>query len=211
MKRVAVIVGTRPEAIKMAPVLQALSKSKSLKPITISSSQHRHLVHQIFRSFGIRADHDLQVMRTAQTAPRLLNRNRNLNPGLSPSRIGRNDCRERLRSGLGICSFVLPSHGNDFKGSRRSADTLVCSSMECSTRAFFASRRSICCGRGCPPRLLRSHLGRFGQLLHRSNQFVHSKGFPKKIHARMLRRSNHAQFVRRARDHHDGCLVAAGA
>lgn len=67
MKRVAVIVGTRPEAIKMAPVLQALSKSKTLTPLTISTSQHRHMVHQIFRSFGIRGYHDLQVMRNAQT------------------------------------------------------------------------------------------------------------------------------------------------
>lgn len=66
-RRVAVIVGTRPEAIKMAPVIRALQQSRSLEPITVCTSQHRHMVHQIFRSFGIRDYHDLQVMRKSQT------------------------------------------------------------------------------------------------------------------------------------------------
>src|SRR5881409_1206561 len=65
--RVAVIVGTRPEAIKMAPVIRALQESRWLEPITICTSQHRHMVHQIFQSFGIRDYHDLQVMRKSQT------------------------------------------------------------------------------------------------------------------------------------------------
>lgn len=61
------IVGTRPEAIKMAPVIRALQRSQSLEPITVCTSQHRHMVHQIFRSFAIRDYHDLQVMRKSQT------------------------------------------------------------------------------------------------------------------------------------------------
>src|SRR2546427_603606 len=65
--RVAVIVGTRPEAIKMAPVIRALSASELLSPITLSTSQHRHMVHQIFGTFGIRRYHDLRVMRPGQT------------------------------------------------------------------------------------------------------------------------------------------------
>jgi UDP-N-acetylglucosamine 2-epimerase (non-hydrolysing) len=64
---VAVIVGTRPEAIKMAPVIQALQRSRSLKPVTVCTSQHRHMVHQVFRSFGISDYHDLQVMRQSQS------------------------------------------------------------------------------------------------------------------------------------------------
>jgi UDP-N-acetylglucosamine 2-epimerase (non-hydrolysing) len=64
---VAVIVGTRPEAIKMAPVIQALQRSRSLAPVTVCTSQHRHMVHQVFRSFGIGDYHDLQVMRQSQT------------------------------------------------------------------------------------------------------------------------------------------------
>jgi len=65
--RVAVIVGTRPEAIKMAPVIRALSASELLSPITLSTSQHRHMVHQIFGTFGIRRYHELRVMRRGQT------------------------------------------------------------------------------------------------------------------------------------------------
>jgi UDP-N-acetylglucosamine 2-epimerase (non-hydrolysing) len=64
--RVAVIVGTRPEAIKMAPVIRALHRSRSLEPVTVCTSQHRHMVHQAFQSFGIRDYHDLQVMRKSQ-------------------------------------------------------------------------------------------------------------------------------------------------
>jgi UDP-N-acetylglucosamine 2-epimerase (non-hydrolysing) len=65
--RVAVIVGTRPEAIKMAPVILALAKSRTLVPINISTSQHSHMVDQVFRNFGLRIHYDLRVMRESQT------------------------------------------------------------------------------------------------------------------------------------------------
>src|SRR5437660_11080782 len=71
---VAVIVGTRPEAIKMAPVIRELSKSRSLKPITVSTSQHRQMATQSFDSFGIEADHELRVMRKSQTLSDLSSR-----------------------------------------------------------------------------------------------------------------------------------------
>jgi UDP-N-acetylglucosamine 2-epimerase (non-hydrolysing) len=72
--QIGVIVGTRPEAIKLAPVIQALSKSKICRAVTISTSQHEQMVKQIFKSFGIQADHDLQVMRRSQTLPELASR-----------------------------------------------------------------------------------------------------------------------------------------
>ena len=65
-KTIAVIVGTRPEAIKLAPVIRALGFSDHLQPITISTSQHGEMVEQIFENFGITADVDLQVMRPRQ-------------------------------------------------------------------------------------------------------------------------------------------------
>jgi UDP-N-acetylglucosamine 2-epimerase (non-hydrolysing) len=65
-KTIAVIVGTRPEAIKLAPVIRALGFSDHLQPITISTSQHGDMVEQIFENFGITADVDLQVMRPRQ-------------------------------------------------------------------------------------------------------------------------------------------------
>ncbi len=65
--RVAVIVGTRPEAVKMAPVIRALARSKKLSPIIISTSQHQQMTHQILGTFGLKVDHDLKVMRKGQT------------------------------------------------------------------------------------------------------------------------------------------------
>ena len=65
--RVAVIVGTRPEAVKMAPVIRALARSKKLSPLIISTSQHQQMTHQILGSFGLKVDHDLKVMRKGQT------------------------------------------------------------------------------------------------------------------------------------------------
>jgi UDP-N-acetylglucosamine 2-epimerase (non-hydrolysing) len=65
--RIAVIVGTRPEAVKMAPVIRALRKSKKMTPVTISTSQHQQMTRQILEGFGVSVDHDLQVMRKGQT------------------------------------------------------------------------------------------------------------------------------------------------
>lgn len=51
----------------MAPVIRALRQSKKLMPVTISTSQHQQMTLQILRSFGVKVDHDLQVMRKGQT------------------------------------------------------------------------------------------------------------------------------------------------
>jgi UDP-N-acetylglucosamine 2-epimerase (non-hydrolysing) len=65
--RVAVIVGTRPEAVKMAPVIRALKRSRILSPITLCTSQHLQMTRQILRSFGVKVNHDLKVMRNGHT------------------------------------------------------------------------------------------------------------------------------------------------
>jgi len=65
-KTIAVVVGTRPEAIKLAPVIRELSESAALNPFTISTSQHGEMVSQIFDNFGITPDIDLHVMRPRQ-------------------------------------------------------------------------------------------------------------------------------------------------
>ncbi len=71
---VAVVVGTRPEAIKMAPVHRALEASSSLRPVLISTGQHRELLHGALDAFGLRADHDLDVMTEGQTSSDVLAR-----------------------------------------------------------------------------------------------------------------------------------------
>ena len=65
--RVALIIGTRPEAIKLAPVIRALSRSKTLVPVTVHTGQHRQMVEPILRRFGLGISVNLEVMTRAQT------------------------------------------------------------------------------------------------------------------------------------------------
>jgi UDP-N-acetylglucosamine 2-epimerase (non-hydrolysing) len=67
MQKVLTVFGTRPEAIKMAPVVQALARDPELKPVVCVTGQHREILDQMLQVFGIRADHDLNVMRPNQT------------------------------------------------------------------------------------------------------------------------------------------------
>jgi UDP-N-acetylglucosamine 2-epimerase (non-hydrolysing) len=70
-KRIGILVGTRPEAIKMAPVYFALQDSASLEPVLISTGQHRQMLDQAFGVFGITPDVDLGLMQPGQTLPDL--------------------------------------------------------------------------------------------------------------------------------------------
>jgi len=67
IKNVAVFIGTRPEAIKMAPVIKSLEECPNLNPIVISTGQHREMLDQVVRIFGIQVDHELGVMQPNQT------------------------------------------------------------------------------------------------------------------------------------------------
>ena len=64
---VLTLFGTRPEVIKMAPVIRALERHESIKTINISSSQHTSLLFPFTKIFNVRIDHDLQVMRPDQS------------------------------------------------------------------------------------------------------------------------------------------------
>jgi UDP-N-acetylglucosamine 2-epimerase (non-hydrolysing) len=74
MRRVAVFIGTRPEAIKMAPVVAALERSDSFQPLVINTGQHRELIEQVIHLFGIRVDRDLAVMEPNQALAPLMAR-----------------------------------------------------------------------------------------------------------------------------------------
>lgn len=73
-RSVAIVVGTRPEVIKMAPIYFALEASSKLKPIMISTGQHREMLDQALRAFGISPDVDLGLMQSGQTLPDLTSR-----------------------------------------------------------------------------------------------------------------------------------------
>jgi UDP-N-acetylglucosamine 2-epimerase (non-hydrolysing) len=75
---VALVVGTRPEAIKLAPVHRALQGSRSLRPLLISSGQHSELLEPTLRELELVPDQELAIMERDQTpndvAARLLER-----------------------------------------------------------------------------------------------------------------------------------------
>ncbi|MCA9236678.1 MAG: UDP-N-acetylglucosamine 2-epimerase (non-hydrolyzing), partial [Planctomycetales bacterium] len=65
--RVAVLMGTRPEAVKMAPVAAALRAAEDFEPIVINAGQHREMIQQVIDLFGITVDDSLDVMQANQT------------------------------------------------------------------------------------------------------------------------------------------------
>src|SRR5579872_3162578 len=77
MKRplaVGVVFGTRPEAIKMAPVVFELQKRPEFRPVLIATSQHRQMLDQVLQIFNIRPDIDLDLMQPNQTLASLTSR-----------------------------------------------------------------------------------------------------------------------------------------
>ncbi|MBM4116173.1 UDP-N-acetylglucosamine 2-epimerase (non-hydrolyzing) [bacterium] len=65
---IAVVVGTRPEAIKMAPVIRELKAAPARwRPLVVATAQHRELLDQVFRLFDIAPDRDLDIMQAGQS------------------------------------------------------------------------------------------------------------------------------------------------
>lgn len=66
-KKIMAVFGTRPEAIKMAPLLKALQKNKNYKLIITVTAQHREMLDQVMDLFQLKADYDLDIMKDRQT------------------------------------------------------------------------------------------------------------------------------------------------
>jgi len=73
-RRIACVVGTRPEAVKMAPVIQRLKEQRWCECIVVCTAQHRELLDQVLELFHIKPDADFGVMRPNQTLPALTSR-----------------------------------------------------------------------------------------------------------------------------------------
>ncbi|HTR80386.1 MAG TPA: UDP-N-acetylglucosamine 2-epimerase (non-hydrolyzing) [Bacteroidota bacterium] len=68
MKKIAVIFGTRPDTIKLAPIILALRREKRFFTIvTIATAQHRHMLDQVLDVFDIAPDYDLNIMQPKQS------------------------------------------------------------------------------------------------------------------------------------------------
>ncbi|HEY3400822.1 MAG TPA: UDP-N-acetylglucosamine 2-epimerase (non-hydrolyzing) [Geothrix sp.] len=79
VKKVLCVMGTRPEVIKMAPVVKALGAA-GMEAMVLATAQHRGMLDQMMATFQLRADWDLDAMRPGQTLPDLTGR---LIPGLA--------------------------------------------------------------------------------------------------------------------------------
>ena len=73
-RKVMVVFGTRPEAIKMAPVVHALRERDNLQVQVAVTAQHRQMLDQVLALFDIVPDHDLDLMQPGQTLPALFSR-----------------------------------------------------------------------------------------------------------------------------------------
>ena len=68
MKKIAVIFGTRPDTIKMAPIIKELEhQTEHFQLITIATAQHRQMLDQVLDVFKIKPDYDLNIMKPLQT------------------------------------------------------------------------------------------------------------------------------------------------
>ena len=67
MKKVMLVFGTRPEAIKMAPLVKEFQKQpKRIETVVCVTGQHREMLDQVLEIFDIKPDYDLNIMRQGQ-------------------------------------------------------------------------------------------------------------------------------------------------
>ena len=67
MKKVMLVFGTRPEAIKMCPLVNELKTRKNIETVVCVTGQHRQMLDQVLETFGVVPDYDLSVMKEKQT------------------------------------------------------------------------------------------------------------------------------------------------
>ncbi len=69
MKKIKVlsVIGTRPEAVKMCPIILELEKRDEFDSVVCSTGQHKELLEQVFNVFNVKADYSLNIMRDNQT------------------------------------------------------------------------------------------------------------------------------------------------
>lgn len=67
MKKVMLVFGTRPEAIKMCPLVLELKSRKNIETLVCVTGQHRQMLDQVLDAFGVEPDYDLSIMKDKQT------------------------------------------------------------------------------------------------------------------------------------------------
>lgn len=67
MLKIALIVGTRPEVIKMAPIAMAVKEEPGMRPVLILTAQHREMSDDVLKVFSLKPDYDLDIMKPNQS------------------------------------------------------------------------------------------------------------------------------------------------
>lgn len=73
-KKIMIVFGTRPEAIKMVPLIFELENHSEYEPIVVVTAQHREMLDQVMDKFNIIPDYDFNIMRDGQTLTDITNR-----------------------------------------------------------------------------------------------------------------------------------------
>ena len=67
MRKIMLVFGTRPEAIKMCPLVKELKTRKNIETIVCVTGQHRQMLDQVLEAFDVKPDYDLSIMKEKQT------------------------------------------------------------------------------------------------------------------------------------------------
>ena len=67
MKKIMLVFGTRPEAIKMCPLVNELKKRENFETVVCVTGQHRQMLDQVLETFEVIPDYDLSIMKDKQT------------------------------------------------------------------------------------------------------------------------------------------------
>ena len=67
MKKIMLVFGTRPEAIKMCPLVKELKTRKNVETVVCVTGQHRQMLDQVLQAFDVKPDYDLSIMKDKQT------------------------------------------------------------------------------------------------------------------------------------------------
>jgi UDP-N-acetylglucosamine 2-epimerase (non-hydrolysing) len=111
--KVLVVMGTRPEAIKLAPVVSALRKRKGIKTLVCATGQHREMFDQALKPFKIKPDFNLNLMRRRQSpgaiARRVLAGLRPILVSIKPDMVVvQGDTTTAAAAALGSCEAGIP-------------------------------------------------------------------------------------------------------
>ena len=109
-KKVMLVFGTRPEAIKMCPLVNELKKRENLQTVVCVTAQHRQMLDQVLKTFNVVPDYDLNIMKDRQTlfdiTTNILNRIKEV---LEKGKAGCSSCSWRYKHYFcdGSCMFLF--------------------------------------------------------------------------------------------------------